>query len=238
VFNVENPVVSKWAASLPAGRLCRLCDYVEPVTDTAAPESSPETEFTYIDIGSVDATVKKVLSAMPVLGKDAPSRARRIARAGNLLVSTVRPQRGAIGVVPPEFDGALASTGFTQLRPIGSTRVEFVRYLLWTALANRQVGMLSTGASYPAISEEDLLSIRVPQATVSEQEHICDQCMIAERRAERIALEERRIQNLANRIIRRALANIFDLLDDEKFQEVLSVASETEDKKAVDEVSE
>jgi type I restriction enzyme S subunit len=101
-------------AALPTAQLGRLVTPVDtwnPVRDT------PETEFAYIDLGCVDNESKRIVGRQRVIGRDAPSRARQLVRAEDILVSTVRPNLNGVARVPYELDGATASTGFCVLRP-------------------------------------------------------------------------------------------------------------------------
>src|SRR5690606_21828835 len=48
---------------------------------------------------------------------EAPSRARRVVKRGDVIVSTVRTYLRAVAQVDREHDGAVVSTGFAVLRP-------------------------------------------------------------------------------------------------------------------------
>ena len=61
--------------------------------------------ITYIDIGSVDRDTKMVTEPQCILGKDAPSRARKVIQTGDVLVSTVRPNLNAVALVESKYDG-------------------------------------------------------------------------------------------------------------------------------------
>lgn len=55
-------------------------------------QKKPEQEFTYIDIGSIDNAHQRLGSLdNRMMPQDAPSRARKIVRQGDILYSTVRP---------------------------------------------------------------------------------------------------------------------------------------------------
>jgi len=51
-----------------------------------------------------------------ILDSTAPSRARRIVRENDVIMSTVRPYLKVFTIVPKEYDGQICSTGFTVLR--------------------------------------------------------------------------------------------------------------------------
>jgi type I restriction enzyme, S subunit len=115
-------------------------------------------EIIYIDIGSVGC---RTFSIKPesMMYDDAPSRARRVVQHGDILISTIRPNRRSMIQIlnPPKY--AVASTGFALLRP---KRLEDSDYLL-AIISNPQftleLEMLAYGAAYPAVSVNDICRI-------------------------------------------------------------------------------
>lgn len=146
------------------GRHARpIGDLVEPVEQWNPLTTADEHEITYIDIASVDADLKQVVAPKRVKSSVAPSRARQRVRANDVLVSTVRPNLNAVAAVPPDLDGATASTGFCVLRP--SERLLCDRYLFnWVRSPDfvRSMVRLATGASYPAVSDRIVCESEIP----------------------------------------------------------------------------
>lgn len=139
------------------------------------PRRNPDTPFLYVDISAIDRSLKVITSTPEILGVDAPSRARKEIREGDILVSTVRPNLNAIAVVPQHLDGQIASTGFCVLRPNKSAIVG--KYLFYFTTTPPFVGILSgkiRGAHYPAVSDSDVKEIELPLPTVSEQHRIVE----------------------------------------------------------------
>jgi len=124
------------------------------------PKRRKNPEFTYIEIGDVDGR-SGLVGHKHLAAKDAPSRARKLVRAGDVLVSTVRPERGTIGVVPPHLDGAICSTGFAVLRCEGVHPVALA-WLLKGESVRRQMIRHNIGIAYPAIAEETCLALILP----------------------------------------------------------------------------
>ena len=58
--------------------------------DKRDPTQKPEEAFQYIDISSVDVTTGSILSPQEITGEEAPSRARKVVWAFDILVSTCR----------------------------------------------------------------------------------------------------------------------------------------------------
>ena len=96
-----------------------------------------------------------------ILAAEAPSRARKVLRAGDVLVSTVRPERGAVGVTPLRLDRAVCSTGFAVLRCTKIHPIALV-WLLKTELVRQQMIRNNIGIAYPAISESTCLDLVLP----------------------------------------------------------------------------
>ncbi len=64
----------------------------------------PNYEFVYVDVSSVSNEFFRIENATKLLGKDAPSRARKIIHNGDVLFATVRPTLKRIAKVTPEFE--------------------------------------------------------------------------------------------------------------------------------------
>ena len=140
-------------------------------TEQVTPEG--ELEFTYVDIGSVDRLTKRITSPQRLLGKDAPSRARKRIKTGDTLVSTTRPNLNAVALVGPSLDGQIASTGFEVLRAPGLDP-RWLGYLVRTSAFVDSMSSLVQGALYPAVRGKDVRSFVAPIAPSNEQRCIAD----------------------------------------------------------------
>ena len=130
--------------------------------------------FEYIDIGSIDRDRKRIASPQPLMGKDAPSRARKQVRAGDTLVSMTRPNLNAVALVPDGLDGQVASTGFDVLRPRG-VEPRWPFYLVRTQDFIDAMSSLVQGALYPAVRAKEIRAHVVPVAPANEQSRIADE---------------------------------------------------------------
>lgn len=100
----------------PEERLALLSTLANVVKHQRNPSSNPDDAFLYVDIASINVSAGTIDNPQELIGAEAPSRARKVIRTADVLVSTVRPTRGAIAVVPEYLDGQICSTGFTVLR--------------------------------------------------------------------------------------------------------------------------
>lgn len=150
----------------------RLSDLCVP-TDQRDPRRAPTSTFRYVDIAGIDRVAKTIKPPLVLQGAEAPSRARKVIRGGDVLVSTVRPNLNAVALVPKELDGEIASTGFCVLR--ANRQVLEPRFLYYRVTAPDFVAELSSkvrGASYPAVSDRDVKNLKIAIPSVSEQRRI------------------------------------------------------------------
>lgn len=137
------------------------------------PRKKPDEVFQYVDVSAVSNTSFKITGAVPVLGSEAPSRARKAIEADDVLFATVRPTLKRIALVPSELDGAIASTGYCVLR-CDKTKAEpgFLYSFLITDHFNARMAGLERGASYPAVRDSDVTASWLPLPPLPEQKKI------------------------------------------------------------------
>lgn len=129
--------------------------------------------FRYIDIAGIDREQKTIFCADPIPCESAPSRARKLVQARDVLVSTVRPNLNAVALVPEELDGEIASTGFSVLR--ANPKLVNPHYLFYRVQHQEFVAFLvanATGASYPAVTDGVVRRPQLPLPSLNEQHHI------------------------------------------------------------------
>ncbi len=151
-----------------------LRNIVEAKTGTRTPTALPEESFTYVDVASVDNESKSITGSRSLFGSEAPSRARKVIRQGDILVSTIRPNLNAVALVPADLDGQIASTGFCVLRPTDRVLSEYLFYFVQSQSFVGSLCTLVAGAMYPAVSDSQVLGQRIPLPDVVEQRRIVD----------------------------------------------------------------
>lgn len=159
---------------LPAGwRWVQLGEVCENPTGQRNPTLAPDDAFVYVDISSVDNEQKRIVSPKSLLGIDAPSRARKIIRDGDVIVSTTRPNLNAVALVSVELDNQICSTGFCVLRPIRNTLDPgFLFAFVRTNVFVSSLSDLVKGALYPAVTDGQVLAQRLPLPPLPEQRRI------------------------------------------------------------------
>jgi type I restriction enzyme S subunit len=132
---------------------------IEEITDktkNVSPDKSPDIEFTYVDVSSISNTSYSIISTQKLLGKDAPSRAKKNIITNDILFATVRPTLKRIAIVPEFLENQVASTGYVVLRTNKKNYHKFLFYFLFTSTFNEAMESLQRGASYPAVTDSDV----------------------------------------------------------------------------------
>ena len=132
-------------------------------------DTNPEKEIEYVEIGSV--TLENGVEKAEVMRfKDAPSRARRIARKGDIIISTVRTYLKAIALI--EKESYTVSTGFCVIRPQKCMDSGYLKYFCSSELFTSEVSACSVGISYPAINASTLMDFHIINPPLAVQHKI------------------------------------------------------------------
>ncbi len=135
-------------------------DVAELSNERVNPAIGRGSSFRYIEISDVDMSGFAVGSKL-IPRENAPSRARKPVQQGDVLVSTVRPERKAVGVVLADNDGAVCTTGFAVLRPRSISPL-LLAALLRSNFVTEQLMRNNIGIAYPAIDENCILDVVLP----------------------------------------------------------------------------
>ena len=167
----QPPQSAEDSVSDVTARTVKIMDVVEPLT-TTDPRKQPEESFEYIDVSSVSRITHSIRTTSPTLGCDAPSRAKRLVRAGDVLFATIRPTLQRIAIVPAHLDQAICSTGYFVLRPKPDVNNRFLFYYLFSQPFSDEMALLQRGASYPAVSDRDVKEHLIHLPPLPEQNRI------------------------------------------------------------------
>src|SRR5699024_3748382 len=132
-------------------KLINIAD-INPNSNKSIPD-----HFKYIDLESVsNGTVESIIE---INKKDAPSRANRIARKGDIFLQTVTHYQKNNFINLFDINNLVVSTGYAQIRSDINPR-----YLYNLFLTNKfvyEVLKRSTGTNYPAINSKELSNITI-----------------------------------------------------------------------------
>ena len=175
----------------------------------------------YVDIASVNATEGIDTEAVATLAfGDAPGRARRIMRTGDVLVSTVRPNLRAFASVPSSLDGELASTGFAVVRATDRVHPRFVWSIVTLdGFANDMVAKC-TGSNYPAIRASDVASFQFRLPPLATQQRIADLIGFIDKEITALYTELKDMRVLRSAVLNALLSREIEIPD--SFDELLN----------------
>ena len=160
----------KWIGMVPEHwNICRL-KYLSTCNDETLAETYPDKNIiNYVEIGDVTLSEGIKNSTVYQFGK-APSRARRITRENDVIISTVRTYLQAIATV--NRPNLVVSTGFAVIRPTGNQNAEYLSFALKSKNTIDWIVSESTGISYPAITANKLNSVPICTPPLCEQQAI------------------------------------------------------------------
>jgi type I restriction enzyme S subunit len=188
----------------------KLSDLCLP-TETVDPRKSPQKEFCYVDISSVDNRTKRIVGFQTLLGSKAPSRARNLISAGDIILSTTRPNLNAVAMVPPELDGQVCSTGFCVLRAGQHLDRDFLFLCLQRKEFIDALVDLVKGALYPAVSDRQVFAQSIPLPDLPTQRRIAarltEQMAGVEAARKAVEAQQDALKALVASKIREGLAN-------------------------------
>lgn len=163
-----------WATELGTIAPLAPLKYEVTINARALPETTaPDRLLRYIDIGSVDS-LGKVATVEEFTFGDAPSRARRLPRAGDTIVSTVRTYLRAISYIETGYPSLVCSTGFAVVTPGKRLHPRYLAHWMRSDPVVDEICARSTGVSYPAINASEIGCLPVPMLTIEKQRAIAN----------------------------------------------------------------
>ena len=131
-------------------------------------------EFEYVDLSSVSRETLSVTETAKVNKENAPSRAKKIILEGDVIFATTRPTLKRATIIDEVLSGNLCSTGYVVLRPKENISSGWIFFYLLTSKFMDRMESLQRGASYPAVSDNDVKGskLSVPMSKLEEKKNI------------------------------------------------------------------
>lgn len=136
-------------------------------------QKKPDSDFTYIDVGSINKEQGIVATPSVLTPNEAPSRARKLVKEDTVIYSTVRPYLLNIAIIDKTFEPEpIASTAFAIIHPLSGITSGFVYHYLRSPTFINYVESCQTGMAYPAINDKKFFSGLIPIPPLAEQKRI------------------------------------------------------------------
>jgi len=135
----------------------------------------------YIDVSSISREHLSVEQTTEYLLKYAPGRARKKVMTGDVIFATVRPTLLRVAHIGKELNEQVCSTAFCVLRAKHNISDKYIYYVVQREQYIKQLAAIESGASYPAVTDRQVKSQKVPVPGYEEQlmiANILDSCDI------------------------------------------------------------
>ncbi|WP_086135820.1 restriction endonuclease subunit S [Limosilactobacillus reuteri] len=162
----------EWIGKIPENWNFEKLKYLSSCNDETLDDSTrKDYEFDYVDISSV--TFGKGISKYEKMTfETSPSRARRIVKDGDVIISTVRTYLKAIAYIQKHDLPIVVSTGFAVLRPNSKVNKRFFMYATQANTFISRIEADSYGVSYPAINADKLVNCGIIVPPKKEQAEV------------------------------------------------------------------
>ncbi|MBU1084860.1 restriction endonuclease subunit S, partial [Patescibacteria group bacterium] len=131
----------------------------------------PDDSYKYVELSNINSSIGIIDGYSEVLGKEAPSRAKRMLKQGDLIVSSVEGSLGKVALVNKEQEGYLASTGFFQFRS-KEILSEVLLVLSKCYILKMQLQKETAGTILTAVSKKAIKNILIPVVSKPIQQKI------------------------------------------------------------------
>lgn len=127
-------------------------------------------KYKYIELSNI-GDYGEIKDFTEDIGSRLPSRARRLVRTGDVLISSLEGSIEKCAVITEEFEGAICSTGFFVLRSEDISPY-YLLLLLKSEIMQSLLRKRSSGTIMPSIGKGELESLLIPQLKSHSQQKI------------------------------------------------------------------
>jgi len=150
------------------GKLLSFADNVKPKFE---PQKYPQKTFSYVELADINSSIGVIQNSTNFTGEEAPSRARRILKKNDVIVSSVEGSLEKVALVDEQFENSLASTGFFQFRP-KNIFAEVLLILSKSPVIQTQLKKECAGTILTAVPKEAIRRLIIPDFSKNIQRKI------------------------------------------------------------------
>jgi hypothetical protein len=155
--------------------------------------------YSYIELSDIDK-VGGITGATVAGGSELPTRARRIVKSGDVLVSSIEGSLTSCALVSEKYNDALCSTGFYVLRS-DEVNAETLLVLMKSTPIQALLKQGCSGTILTAINNEAFLNLHIPLIDTRTQEKIASQLQ----ESFKLKAESERLLEVAKRAVEIAI---------------------------------
>ena len=160
--------------------------------------------YNYIEIGDINVSNGEV-NYNYILKEELPANAKIKVNKNDLLISKVRPYRGAVAIIDFENDNLVASGAFTVLQEKENLLInkETLCILLKISVYKTLMMKNNVGSSYPVIKDEDIKNLTIPILPLAIQQTISQKIQ----QSFKLRKESKDLLELAKKMVEEAIEN-------------------------------
>ncbi|MEG2867895.1 MAG: N-6 DNA methylase [Terrisporobacter sp.] len=125
-------------------------------------------KYPYIEVSNIDTDKKILKDVNEVSYNELPSRAKLLAYPGDIVISTARPDKGAIAIIPNDNDVYIVSTALAVLSP-KNISAELLYFILGSEKVTQELASLASGTAVPMILMKQLKEYKLPMSDIPKQ---------------------------------------------------------------------
>ncbi len=167
------PKYEKLSVQLKKSSAKKLEEVIENVAAKFDAAKQPDEMFKYVELSNINASTGIIDGFSEVLGKEAPSRAKRVLKVDDVIVSSVEGSLEKAALVHEDQKDFLASTGFFQFRS-KEILPEVILILAKSPIFQWQLEKRCAGTILTAVPKESIKDILIPVLPKSIQQKIAE----------------------------------------------------------------
>lgn len=152
-YEIYNSIIRDYnGKKITIGDICKIFDKNYIPND--------DLNYKYIELANINNNAE-VMDVTEQIGSELPTRARRLVKKGQVIVSSIEGSLNSCAIVDDEFDGAICSSGFFV---INSDKIssECLLIILKSQIMQYLLKQQCTGTILTCINKEDFRKIQIP----------------------------------------------------------------------------